>query len=268
MSKKKEIVEYEEYVNGFTFYGVLGNDIITFRTKGYFKDLNSKIPMSEIMCKHQIEFGGCACFGSLCRTALGGLHRMADINVTSFLIGIGKKIMNHDPVLEVGKRSLILSEHKNLLEGFYFNHEIPFDTVLLVKPVVVTDRGNLKADIFIPEIMTEIDLINNHKYPYFRILAAIGCVSDVIYNSVSDEYEPVVNRLHSAYDRFTGDWYSSFSIVPEQTITLQIPATRIHELTDNVTFVITIVIQFGRYGWIKEPLEKKHAGFGKILKVF
>ena len=268
MAKKKEIVEYEEYVNGFTFYGVLGNDIITFKTKGYWRDLKTKTPMSEIMCKHQIEFGGCACFGSLCRTALGGLHRMADINVTSFLIGIGKKIMNHDTVSELGKRSLILSANKSLLESLYFNHEIPFNTVLLVKPVVETDRENLKAEIFIPEIITEIDLINNHRYPFFRVLASIGCVSDVIYNPIIDEYEPVVDHLQNAFDKFTGDWYSSFSIVPEQTITLQIPEFSIEELTDNVTFVLSIAIQFGRYDWYKDPIEKKHAGYGKILKVF
>jgi len=268
MAKKKEVVEYEVYKEGFTFYGVLGNDIITFKTKGSFVSDRLPTPMSEIMCKHQIEFGGCACFGSLCRSALGGLHRLSDINVTAFLIGIGKKIMNHDTVSELGKRSLILSSHKHLLDGFYFNREIPFNTVLLVKPVVECDRENLKAVIFIPEIMTDIDVINNHRYPYFRILAAIGCVSDVIYNPDSEEYEPLAVSLQHAFEKYTGEWYSTFSIIPEQTIMLQIPESFIEQINDNVTFVVSIAIQFGRYGWLNEPFEKKHAGYGKILKVF
>jgi len=34
MTKLKEYLESEEYLEGFTFYGVLGNNIIIFKNKG------------------------------------------------------------------------------------------------------------------------------------------------------------------------------------------------------------------------------------------
>ena len=192
MTKLKEYLESEEYLEGFTFYGVLGNNIIIFKTKGkYVPDQKSKPILSESFRKHQNEFGGCALFGSLCRTALGGLHLMADINVTSVLIGMGKNIMKFDTQSELGKRSLLVSNHKKLLEDLMFNRPLLFDTVFRVIPVVKLERENLKAVISLPGINTEKDVYNSKRHPFFRIIVAMGSVPDIIYNSTSETYEPL-----------------------------------------------------------------------------
>ena len=269
MEKIKGLLESDGSMKEFSFYVVRGREIFILKTNGNtYNDQKTKSILSENMCKHQKEFGGCAYFGSLCRTALGGLHLMADMNVTSIIIGKGKNIMKFDTESELGKRKLILSEHKKVLEEVYFNKTITFDTILLVKPVVKFDRENLKAVIIIPEINTNIDLFNTKKHPFFRIMVAMGSVPDIIYNPDSDEYESMVVNFHSACEKYTTEWYPSNSIIFEQTITLQIPESRRTEFTDNINLVLSIAVQFGRYDWIHFPIEKKHGGYGKVLLVF
>jgi len=135
MSIVEGFMQMSGSIQGVSFYTRRGSDKVIMRTKGGPKKEHiARSPKFEESRKNQKEFGGCAKFASKSRHAFGGLHRLADYNLTPVLIGIGKNLMKLDTASETGKRSLKLSENKEALEGFNFNHNYPFTTVLRITP--------------------------------------------------------------------------------------------------------------------------------------
>ena len=121
-------------IKGVSFYSLKGSDKVFMRTKGGpTKDQLANSPKYSEVRKQQKEFGGCAKFGSLARYSFGGLHRLADYNMTPVLNGIGKNLMKLDTTSEKGRRKLKLTAHKQALEGFNFNHNFPFGSVQRVQ---------------------------------------------------------------------------------------------------------------------------------------
>jgi len=266
MAIVKGFMQMSGSIQGVSFYTRRGSDKVIMRTKGGPK--KSQIegsPRFEKSRKNQCEFAGSARFGSLSRHAFGGLHRLADYNLTPALIGIGKNLMTLDANGEVGKRNLKLSVFKEALEGFNFNRNYPFTTVLRVSPRWELDRENLQAVVTIPRINTDTDLLNIQKLPFFRLIVAIGTISEMVYNPVKDIYEPVVVELHGTSQTLTGEWNTTQTILPVQTLTIQMPESRVPFLTDNVTVLLSMGVEFGNVGFTGTPVEVKYAGCGKVL---
>ena len=92
------------------------------------------------------------------------------------------------------------------MEGFNFNRSKSTQWVL--------DRNNLTATVTVPRIITDIDLLNIQKLPFFRLMVTIGTVSDLACNPGAG--------LHGASNTTTGEWFKTQSIVPEQTLTVQL----------------------------------------------
>ena len=192
---------------------------------------------------------------------------MASFNLNPKLISKAKKVMKLDTVSEVGQRSIKLSEYKEILEGFDFNDVYPINTVLRVLPRWEIDREQLKGVVTFPRINTDINLLNIQKLPFFRLLIAIGTISDIIYNPDKKEYLALVSGVHGHSRTLTGDWNSTKTILPEQTMTIQMDENEIARMTENVTVVLTMAVEFGNVGDSKEPVEVKYAGCGKVIAV-
>ena len=255
-------------IRGVSFYTVRGSDKVIMRTKGgASKEKIKSSPKFEGLRKQQKEWSGCAKFGSITRYAFGGLHRLADYNLTPVLNGMGKNLMKLDTASETGRRSLKLTSYPQALEGFNFNRNYPLNTVLRVSPVATLNRGKLEASVSIPRINTDIDLLNIQRLPFFRLIVAIGTVSDLHYNEQANDYEPMVPALHGVSETLTGAWQSTQTIVAEQTMTVALTEQEVNELTDRVTVLVSMAVEFGNVGFTGEPVEVKYAGCGKVLKV-
>jgi len=50
-------------------------------------------------------------------------------------------------------------------------------------------------------------------------------------------------------------------------MSVQMDATQVAELTDNVTALLSMAVEFGNVGFTGEPVEVKYAGCGKVLVV-
>ncbi len=175
--------------------------------------------------------------------------------------------MKLDTVSEIGKRNLNLTANKEVLEGFNFNRNYPFNTVVRISPRWELSRENLKAVVTIPRINSDVDLLNIQKLPFFRLIVAIGTVSDMTFNETKNEYKPLVADLHGSNCTTTGEWFKTQSIVPEQSMEVQMDASLIAELTDEVSVLLSMAIEFGNVGATDEPVEVKYAGCGKVLAV-
>lgn len=262
----KGAIQMTGSIKGVSFYTVRGSDRVIMRTKGGAS--KSKIltsPKFEGLRKQQKEWSGCAKFGSITRHAFGGLHRLADYNLTPVLNGIGKSIMKMDTESEVGKRSLKLSANRQAIEGFNFNRNYPLNTVLRVSPRWELTRNLLDVVVQMPRINTSIDLLNIQKLPFFRIIVAIGTVSDIEYDPIINNYKPMLQCLHGNSKTVTGDWFSTQTIVPEHNIHATLGWEKAAELTENVTVLVSLAVEFGNVGFNGEPVEVKYAGCGKVV---
>jgi len=266
MAIVKGVLQLQGSLENVTYYKRRGSDQIIARTKqGPSKEKLATDPKYAGFRNHQREWKGCAKFGSLARYAFGGLHRLADYNLTPVLNGMGKNLMKKEPDPNPGKRSIRLSEHKQGLEGFNFNKKNPFNTVLRVGITGQIDRENLLATVTIPRIKTDIDLVNIQRLPYFRLIAVIGTVSDMHYDETEEAYVPAVLGLHGTSKVLNSPWYPSQSIVPGQIMTVQMSAAQQSLLTNEITVLLSMAVEFGTVGVDGETVEVKYAGCGKVL---
>ena len=268
MAIVKGFMQITGSIKGVSFYTRRGSDKVIMRTKGGATKNQIETSPKFVKTRRQMkQFGGAAKFASLSRYAFGGLHRLADYNLTPVLIKMGNSLMKLDTVSDFGKRNLMLSENRQAFEGFNFNREYPFNTVLRILPRWELDREHLKGVVTFPRINTDIDLLNIQKLPFFRLIVVIGAVSDLTFNPVSDEYEAFVDGLHGHSSTLTGNWYSTQTIVPEHTMTVQMDDEKTELLTDNVTLLLSMAVEFGNVGYTDQPVEVKYAGCGKVVGV-
>jgi len=264
----KGAIQMTGSIKGVSFYSVRGSDKVIMRTKGgASKNKIATSPKFEGLRKQQKEWGGCAKFGSLTRYAFGGLHRLADYNLTPVLNGIGKNLMKLDKESEVGKRNLKLSVYRQALEGFNFNKNYPFNSVLRVGISCEINREALQATIKVPRINTVNDIQNIQRLPYFRLIAALGIVSDWYFGEDENAYTPAEINLNGISEVYTSNWYPTQGFVAEQTINVQMTENEQSFLSEKVTVLLSMGIEFGNIGFTGEPIEVKYAGCGKVIAV-
>lgn len=266
MAIVKGAIQMTGSIKGVSFYTVRGSDRIIMRTKGGAnKNKIQTSPSFEGLRKQQKEWSGCAKFGSVTRYAFGGLHRLADYNLSPVLNGMGKNLMKLDNESEVGKRSLKLTANKSVLEGFDFNRNFSFNTVLRVIPKIDLTRNLLDVVVIVPRINTTVDLLNIQKLPFFRLIVALGTVSDLYYDSETNDYKALHPQMHGLSNTVTGAWNNTQTIVHEHQIHCTLGWEHAAELTNDISVIVSMAVEFGNIGFNGEPVEVKYAGCGKVL---
>ncbi len=251
-----------------SFYTVRGSDRVIARTKGgASKEKIKSSPKFEGLRKHQKEWSGCAKFGSVARYAMGGLHRLADYNITPVLNGMGKSLMKLDAESEIGKRHLRLTTYRQALEGFNLNRNYPLNTVLRVNYRCELSRETVSATVDFPRINTAIDLLNVQRLPFFRLIVSLGVVSDLHFNAEYNDYEPTLHTLHGISETNTGAWQSTQTIVPKHSMTVAFEETEQADMTDAATLLVCVAVEFGNVGFTGQPVEVKYAGSAKVVAV-
>ena len=259
-------IQLEGGVGGMSFYTRRGSDKIIVRTKGGpSKQAIKNSPGFENLRLNQKEWKGCTAFASRLRFAFGGLHRVADYNLTPALNAFAKNLQKTDENSEKGKRNILFSSYRNSLNGFNFNRNYLFNSVLRVSPVAVINRENVSASISLPRINTEIDVLNVQRLPYFRLVASLGAVSDMLYDELTNTYNPANEQMHGINATYIGEWLPAENILPEQTIEVSMNENFRMALTEDITLIVSMAVEFGKVGFTGAPQEVKYAGSGKVL---
>lgn len=268
MAIVKGIIQVTGSVRGVSFYTRRGSDQIIMRTKGGISgEKLKKLPQFEGVRNQQKEMGGCAKFASGARLAMGGLHRLADYNISPVLTGIASKIQKQNTETEKGKRTVNFSDFKQSLEGFNLNRNFPFNSVLRVSTACELNRDKIETTVTFGRINTETDLVNIQKLPWFRLLVVIGAVSDMAYSEELSKYIPVSPGLHGAASVTISEWFPTHTIINAQTLTAAMTEKQTQLLTDTTTLLVSIGVEFGTIGFDGKPTEVKYAGSAKVLKV-
>jgi len=266
----KGAIQMTGSIKGMSFYTVAGSDKVIMRTKG--GPTKRRMKKGEEFAgvrKHQSEWAGCVKFSRTVGNALGEIHRLADYNVWPVFCGMGKNLIKLDTEHPVGERTVLLSPYRNVLENFSLNRNFPFNTVLRINPEFEVSRESLQATVNLPQINTEMDLLNIQKLPYFRLIVSLGIVSDVVFQPDNHvrPYAPVIQEYSGCNSSTMSDWFSTHDLIEEQTMTVKLLDEFVEQMTDEVTVLLGIGIEFGQVGFAGQTTPVKRAGCGKVLKV-
>ena len=266
MAIVKGPIQLSGSLSNISFYTRRGSDQIIARTKGGASgDKIKRLPQYEGMRLQQKEWSGVTKMASAVRYTFGGLHRLADYNLTSVLNGLANKMQKANTTGEKGKRPVRLSQFRQALDGFNFNRNYPFNTVMRVSTTYELNRETLSASVTVHRINTDMDLLNIQRLPYFRIIVVLGAVSDMLFDEKLKDYIPTVPALHGVSVVSNSQWFSANTILDEQTLTVQLSKKQASLLTDEVSVVLSIAVEFGMVGFTGEPVEVKYAGCGKVI---
>ena len=139
--------------------------------------------------------------------------------------------------------------------------------MLRVSTQTELNRETLQAVVLVDRINPANDVLNVQNLPYFRLIVTLGTVSDMERSTNGYAYYPTAPMLHGATLSQKSNWYPANSIVEAHSIQLQMGEQELAELTDQVTVIVGMGIEFGTIGIDGQPEAVKYAGSGKVLKV-
>jgi len=265
---KKSILQIEGTMGNVSMYRMHGTDKIVVRMKGGpSKEQIETLPQFEQLRQNNSEWTGCTLMGSMIRSSFKVMNRLEDYSVTGALNAICKEIQKLDTENKQGKRSIRLSQHKNMISGFHFSNKQVLESVLRVPFETSLDRQNVKAEIHIPEMNADMYLYNFRKLPYYRIVTCLCGISDLIISEDGKKYEyPFPGYCDDKLGVYESAWFPTLGIQPPMNINLQCPLEE-GPIPDEVTLLLCVGIEFGKPVAGNIITGVKYAGTGKIVKV-
>ena len=233
---------------------------LVIRSKG--GPSNEKIkndPAFEKTRNQNSEFGGCSKAAKMMRDAIGTVGHLADVNLhaqaTKLISAI--RALDNNPK---GKRSIIFSRGKQLIEGFNINKATSFDSVITSPIGFSINRNEHSAVLELPGITPGMNFNRVWTYPYYRIRINLGVIRDMVFVEGAG-YKHILKDVTGYTETLDTEWFqaSSKTIGQEVGLTILDPV-----LDESCHLLLTVGIEFGTAadGEIKTI---RHAGCAKVL---
>ena len=216
MAISKSLLQLTGSLANVSMYKLHGGEQVVVRMKGGpSKDHIKKWPQFEKLRKNNSEWTGCTRMASEIRCSFSAMNRLEDYPVTGALNAICKQIQKLDTEYEPGSRSVNLTQHKEMLNGFSFSRNQVLESVLRVSIETTLDMVTGEAHITIPQVNTDMYLYNFRKLPYYRIIANLSSTCDTIMN---DEEKGYKSPYYVTCDRelgvFESEWMPAAGVQP------------------------------------------------------
>lgn len=236
------------------YKGTLG-EVRHFRIKGlkgHFAGLKGGPTKEQIMTdpafqrtrENMSEFGGSATAAKAVRVGLAQLMgKMADSRVAGRLTRAMKKINLEDTAGIRGQRSFFISTNRQHLNGFNFNKESNFDSIIYAPYTLTNSVGRDSATLtFAP--FNPMNFVNPPSgATHFRIVNAISVISDYEFNTDSGVYEPVEDELNEL-NKVEYSGYLSLSDDITTPLEIEAELDGSPTLTGDVSVINSIGIEF------------------------
>ena len=259
-------IQFEGSIGNISAYKQKGSDKVILRTKGGASKLKiSTSPRFAMVRRYNSEWGACSKMGMAIRHATIGLRHLSDFNISSPLNAITKAIQKTDANGILGERGIYLSLNRDMVLGFSFNKQLLLDSVLRFPVQITVDRVGKSAQITVPRIIPDVNLKQYGKNPLFRLVASLGVVSDFVFNTELNKYEPVNTALHGKSVTVYSVWHTVKEVVEEQQIMLSFPFDDV--LTEHDSILIAFGVEFGYPLSEAFVMTAKNVGCAKIISV-
>jgi hypothetical protein len=242
MSKQTGLIRLKGTIGGVTFYKSEGVDLAR-TANGPDKERIDNDPAFQRTRENNKEFGGSATAAKALRTAFASsLHTMADSRLVSRLTRLFKEI-NAKGVGPRGQQPITISANKPMLMNLEFNRKTVFSSIFSAPFTVTPATGRNGVSVEIPGFTPNVYISAPAGATHFRILIAIGTISDFVYNPATGQYEPTEASLNSLGSL----GYSSFEALNSGTpvsidATLTVPGSP--TMATDVSLVCCMGIEF------------------------
>jgi len=247
-------------LDNLSYYKMRGSDKIIVRKKGGpSRKQVKKSPRFENTRRNNKEFGGRSLAAKQVSSALFLLRFLADYNITGPINALLKPIQEMDTHNDFGKRSILISKHPRLLEGFQMNRSNLFETIIR-NPVSYSIQDR-QAIFEIPELIPGINFMAPGNYSCYQIIAITKLIADIVYKDDAYGYQPIGKRYAAKYAKT--DWLPvNTRTAATQLIIKDLPA----EKPEGYTMVVSLGISVGTLQGIQiEPVP--YVGAAKIIGV-
>ncbi|WP_343704656.1 hypothetical protein [Chitinophaga sp.] len=251
------------------FTGTLGNlsayerkdlDKVIIRKKSsHTKEQIYTDPRFKRIRQNSAEFAACTKLTASIRDATAPVRHLGDTQFTGALNALAKKIQAQDMKGKRGERSLYLSRCHGMITGFNFNANCFFDSVLRFPVTYTLNRETASVTLNIPELTPGVQLHLPWQKPYYRLVASLGAVGDVLFQKGA-----YTDPGTSFFEYANTDWNVADAVAPATSIHLQIT----EGISPTATLLLSIGIEAGspdRFAGIRTVA---NTGTAKILWAF
>jgi hypothetical protein len=245
-------------------YKMRGSDKIIVRRKGGAS--KNKIKTSPVFINtRQInsEFGGRSVASGWIMRILEPVKPMADYNIAGPLNALLKPVQVIDDKIR-GKRGVLLSKNRRLLEGFPLNRGVTFESMVRTTLTWELSRETLSAKVNVPQLIRGINF-HTPQHSWYKIVTAMGIIPDIVYDEKSG-YCPV-NKSYDTRDMLTKTetpWLAVMTGGEATTLELKCNVTPPDE---NFSVMLSVGIAFGKVISESEIAQVPHAGSAKVIGV-
>ncbi len=222
MSRQTGLIKLKGNIGGISFYRSEGVDLAK-TANGPSKEKIDNDPSFVRTRENNAEFGGSATAAKSVRIALvTAIQTMGDPRLASRLTRLFKEI-NLRGVGPRGQRPISLSANRTMLENFDFNSAVSFSSIFNAPFTFTNNAARLQGTINIPAFLPSSFIHAPEGATHFRLLTAIGVVSDYVYNITTAHYDPtdpLLNTLNNV----------TYSVTTALNVTTPVPFSLIATL--------------------------------------
>ena len=262
MGKLESVVQITGTLDNLSFFTRAGSDKIIVRLKGGpSREKVLTAPNFERTRENASEFAGRVLASQMIRRTISAMSGIFNYNVTVALHKPLRALQVLDTTSPRGQRTVIFSRKPAFLEGLNFNSRASLDSVVRT-PIECTLSAEGKAEVFIPELIPDLNLILPEKYPYYRFVVGVGVVPDLVYKD--GKYVSAVPGMRlSTQTRHETSWVSVRSRSEATTMSLTHPPV---PRSKDCVWILSVGIELGALSEWGDIMPVKRQGAGKILK--
>jgi hypothetical protein len=263
MSTNKGLIRLRGSIGGFTFYKAYGRELVR-RTAGPSREQIMSDPTFQRTRENLAEFGGCSKIAKAFRTSLAEVSQLTDGQFGNRLTKLFKHLSLLHKEMQ-GQRPMMLSQHRADFRNFECNITNKLPDTLAASLITGHNEQRTVATVTMQAMQTSA--VNMPAgATHFRLVQALGLVSDYCYDTGLKGYRPLEPTLDTKGLVTYSDYHSiEAEYVPETTLVTKFDVET--TLPCNLSVVHTLGITFfQRLGSICYPLKQGQAL--RVLEIF
>jgi hypothetical protein len=259
MARLRGVIDFTGKIGGLSAYRRKDMDETIVRTKGGASRKKIKTSKScERVRENNSEWKGCGRTAGILKSALLHVYHLKDNNIVCDFSTIFKRMQQEDDANIRGQRSILISKHRDLLEGFRITQNNPFDSVVRLPLKFEINRETNSAWVQLPNLLPEVNLFIPWQQPVFRFVITLQTIVDSHYNYPKSG----ANGVGSAPVVYT-EWQTTGQPYTGERIELELKSK--DKLDDSWTFILAVGLEMGIPISNKVTNTAKYVGSAKIL---
>lgn len=244
MAKQKGSIKYVGTIGDVRHFKIKGKE-------GYFAGMTGGPSGEQIKTSPEFartrenmsEFGACAKVGKSIRVPLSNVSKgKRDSSLTGRLTAVMKKVNLEDTANPRGKRSILISENKEYLNGFEFDKNKSIHGVLSAQFSSEYSPENETMYLEVLEHNPSEALNAPAGATHYKIISTVSVISDFAFNEITGIYEPVNTEVNEVMNAESSSMLDLSTLTEDLQISVETPPA--DELGDGTTILHCLAIEF------------------------